>query len=141
MIMAAGGCPGDNGMTVPVDAPPPVQVDPTLASIQVQIFTPRCAVTACHTTEKNAGLLILEAGKSHAELVGVNPANTTARNAGKKLVDPGSPDNSFLIHKLDGNLLTGASNEGKRMPLNRFPLWPEEIAPIRQWIVDGALDN
>lgn len=137
VLLLALGC-GDDGPAMPLDAPPPVQVAPTLSSIQDQIFTTRCSVLACHDNNTPASMLNLVTGASFGELVGVTPITTTARNAGKKLVDPGNPDNSFLLDKLNGNLGTG---DGALMPLNKFPAWPEEIAPIRQWIMDGALAN
>jgi hypothetical protein len=49
-------------------------------------------------------------------------------------VDPGNPDNSYLIQKLEGTAAVGA-----RMPLGGSPLPQETIAVIRQWILEGAI--
>ena len=52
-----------------------------------------------------------------------------------KLVAPGDPDASYLIHKLEGR----AGIVGLRMPLNGPPyLTPGQILVIRRWIELGA---
>jgi hypothetical protein len=53
-------------------------------------------------------------------------------------VEPGNPDDSYIVRKLEGD----PSIVGTRMPPPpRAPLDQEEIDVIRQWIIDGALDN
>ena len=81
------------------------------------------------------GNLDLSTGQSHGELVGVQPSIDQARDDGFLRVDPGNPDNSFLLIKLEGPPL----GEGSRMPLTGTPLTPAEIDVIRAWIEDGAL--
>ena len=49
-------------------------------------------------------------------------------------VDPGDPDNSYLIQKLEGTAAVGA-----RMPLGGTALSQADINVVRQWISDGAL--
>ena len=49
-------------------------------------------------------------------------------------VIPGSPDNSLLIHRLEGTI-------GPRMPTDGPPLTQPEIDRIKQWILEGAKDN
>ena len=136
LMLALSACGGED--TPPIDARPPVQVDPNFTSIQQMIFTPRCATTACHGPSMPASSMSLVAGSAYSEIVGVLPITSSARTAGKKLVDPGNPNNSFLIDKLEGNLGAG---DGNLMPQNGSRLYPVEIAPIRQWIMDGALQN
>jgi hypothetical protein len=60
-------------------------------------------------------------------------------------VEPGRPQESFLIHKLDGShgcagvpCPTGCGN---RMPQGGDPLPPALIDTIRDWILDGAQNN
>lgn len=48
-------------------------------------------------------------------------------------VQPGNPDASYLIQKLEGTAAVGG-----RMPLNAPPLPQATIDVIRQWITDGA---
>jgi mono/diheme cytochrome c family protein len=131
--LAPAGCGGSSPGTAPGPTPgggTPLQ--PTLSSIQQQIFG-QC--TACHTTAgrtPEAGLSLLP-GASHANLV--NVASTT--NPGGIRVIPGNPDNSILIRKLEGT----PGTLGERMPLNGPFLSAAQIAVIRQWITNGALNN
>jgi hypothetical protein len=49
-------------------------------------------------------------------------------------VIPGNPDDSFLIHKLQGNQAFG-----ERMPLNGPYFQQVTVDVIREWIQNGAL--
>jgi hypothetical protein len=108
----------------------------TLAEIQSEIFTPRCAVPTCHTDETAAfnGDLSLESGSSYEDLVGVLPQNFFARRDGLLRVDPGLPENCFLLRKLTGP----GPGEGSPMPLLGDPLTVAQIDQIRAWIQRGA---
>lgn len=103
------------------------EFDPTIESIQDHVFTPHCAT--CHRGSHISGLELEDAQRSYDELVDV--ASTEDPNFDR--VEPGQPDGSYLIHKIEGTQSTG-----RRMPLNQPPLSPEAIAVIRQWISDGA---
>ena len=103
---------------------------PTLTSIQSLVFDTRCiAHHGGHAVE--AGLNLLE-GNSFAALV-----NVPSTQAALDLVEPGDPENSYLIHKIEGR----AGITGAIMPPGGDPLTAEEIEAIRQWIADGAWDN
>jgi mono/diheme cytochrome c family protein len=54
-------------------------------------------------------------------------------------VDPGSPDNSYLIHKLSGTHLE-VGGSGEPMPMGGR-LTEDEIQTLRKWIEQGALNN
>jgi mono/diheme cytochrome c family protein len=111
----------------------------TLPELQAEIFTPRCAVPACHTDASAAfnGDLSLQADSSYGELVGVEPQNFFARRDGLLRVDPGQPDNSFLVRKVTAPGL----GEGSLMPLSGEPLSAAEVERIRAWIDRGALPD
>jgi hypothetical protein len=117
---ALNGCP----------APPTV----TFAQIQDTIFTPSCAVAGCHDAASATGNLVLTAGSSYAQLVNVQPSTPLAAQAGLLRVDPGHPDNSFLLVKLQGPAL----GEGSQMPLIGGPLPADQIQLVRDWILEGA---
>lgn len=109
---------------------------PTLAQIQSQIFTATCVDDFCHNSIDQAGNLVLtDTTQSYASLVGVPPDNSTARNAGLLRVDPGHPENSFILVKL-----AGPTNPrmGSRMPLGKLPLSAAEQQMIADWITAGA---
>jgi hypothetical protein len=98
------------------------------------IFDNTCTSAFCHDSQGMSGGLVLEAGQSHANLVGVEPTNPAAFEAGLLRVDPDDPDNSFLLIKLEGP----SPEEGSQMPLGLPPLSASEIQLIRDWIAAGA---
>jgi len=121
------GCPAT---PTPTDTPAA-----TLDYIQAQIFAPRCAIATCHDSAvASGGLVLVDAQTSYDALVGVDPTVEAARLAGMKRVDPGNPDNSFLISKLVGP----PAGQGNRMPLTGDKLTDAEVDLIRTWILDGA---
>jgi len=131
------GCvvePDPTPTPTPEPTPTATPIDATLAQIQATIFTPKCATAACHAGPFGAGNLILTEGEAHAQLVGVDPDIFAAQAAGLLRVDPGDPDNSFLVLKLTNPPLP----MGSRMPLLLPPLSAEEIELIRAWILAGA---
>jgi hypothetical protein len=113
---------------------PTATPEPSYQTIASTIFAPRCALPTCHDAASNAGSLILEPGQAYDQLVGVAPSVDTAREAGLLRVDPGHPENSFLLVKLEGP----PPDQGSRMPLTGSPLSDAEIALIRDWIAGGA---
>ena len=132
LVFVLAGCGSGDGMDPNGQASagtrPPIQgLQPTLASIQDNVFTPIC--TACHTGGGAPQGLQLDAGVSASKLINV----PVPRDPNQIRVIPGDPDNSFLIHKLEGT-----QNIGQRMPLGGPFLDPSTIAVIRQWIANGA---
>jgi hypothetical protein len=122
-------------------AGPTPNLEPTLSSIQREIFntqdsTGRLACIQCHTNvgrNPSAGLNLLE-GQSYAALVG----RASVAKAGATLVAPGDPDNSYLIHKVEG----APTIVGVRMPRGAGPfLTTGQISIIRRWIQLGAKND
>jgi hypothetical protein len=73
------------------------------------------------------------AAATFASLVNV----TSEENAQLKRVLPSDPDNSYVIHKLEG---TGIGNTA-RMPLGGPFLDQPTIDQVRAWISQGAQNN
>jgi hypothetical protein len=96
-------------------------------SIQDNVFTPLC--TTCHTGAAAPLGLRLDESSSYAMLV--NAPSTEVPSL--RRVNPGQPESSYLIQKLEGRAAVGG-----RMPLNQPPLPQETIDLIRQWIANGA---
>lgn len=118
-------------------AGPTPDLTPTFSSIQREIFeatdaSGRPACSSCHNPNGGAfrqvGLDMSTAG-SYDSLVGV-----PARQKGLLRVAPGDPENSYLLHKLEGraDIIAG------RMPLRGPYLSDGQIAIIRRWIELGA---
>jgi len=105
-------------------------IEPTLASIQANIFTRYCAV--CHFPGGTGPMPLHNETASYDSLVNAGYSFTCA----VPRVDPGNPDGSCIVYKIEGLDLAS----GNRMPPPPAPtLSQEEIEAIRQWIADGAL--
>lgn len=97
-------------------------------SIQDNIFTPIC--TKCHLGAGAPEGMQLDATHSYAAIVGV----PSAEQPNLKRVDPGDPDSSYIIHKLEG----GPAITGERMPFGGPYLSQAMIDVVRQWVTNGA---
>jgi mono/diheme cytochrome c family protein len=102
----------------------------TFSSIQANVFTPTCST--CHSGASAPHGLRLDAANSYALLVGV-PSD---EQASILRVKPNEPDNSYLVQKIQGNAATG-----ERMPAGLPALPQATIDAIRQWIVNGAMND
>lgn len=111
---------------------PPGAFGPRFSEIQANIFTHTCATTGCHFGAGAPQGLRLDEANSFGMLVGV----ASSERPSVLRVKAGDPDNSFLIHKLEGTASVGA-----QMPLNVPALDQSSIDVIRQWISDGAIDD
>lgn len=126
------------GLTAACEHSDPVGMEddglqPTLSSIQENVFSPSCALSGCHAGPNPQQGMDLSAGAAHDNIVNV-PSN---EQPDLDRVEPGQPDASYLIHKIEGR----ATIVGQRMPLGREPLSQDEIDALRAWIADGAPDN
>ena len=119
-------------------AGPTPNLAPTFSSIQREIFdttdsSGRQMCVGCHTAVGRgpAGGLNLTAPNSYAALVGVRSVTKPS----EVRVVPGEPDNSYLIHKLEGR----ADIVGLRMPRTQGPFLTDgQILIIKRWIENGA---
>jgi hypothetical protein len=121
---------------------PTPNLEPTFSSIQREIFdaadsSGRRACVQCHTNvgrNPAAGLNLL-AATSYGSLVGVG----SGIRVGAIRVIPGDPENSYLIHKLEGR--AGAIS-GSRMPLGGPPFLTDgQMLVIKRWIALGARND
>jgi hypothetical protein len=116
-------------------------LEPTFSSIQREIFdttdsSGRLACTGCHTNvgRNPSGQLNLISGVSYASLVGVGSTG----KPGAVRVIAGDPENSYLIHKLEGS----SDIAGVQMPRGNGPyLTQGQIMVIKRWIAIGAPNN
>ncbi len=126
---------GNIGVSAAVDVTVDNAAPVSFADIQDQVFGPICSV--CHTgpTSGNlpSGMNLSTAADSYGALV-----NMTSIQQGSLLrVNPGDPDASYLIRKLEG----GPGITGSRMPQGGPFLSQATIDKIREWISDGAPNN
>jgi hypothetical protein len=108
---------------------PTPNLQPTLSSIQNEIFSQRCI--GCHNGSNRflPAVMNLTQGNAYASLVGV----ASIQQSGLLRVAPGDPENSYIVHKLEGTAGIGA-----RMPLNGTALTPGQMIVIKRWIELGA---
>jgi hypothetical protein len=124
-----GGSPNNPG------GPPPGDGSSTTSfrNIQESIFKPSCV---CHVGAAAPQGLVLSTDSTLDLLVN----KPSGEMPDLSRVEPGNPDDSYLIRKLEG----GPDIVGFQMPpteLGETHLAQEQINLIRQWIADGALDN
>jgi uncharacterized protein (TIGR03118 family) len=103
---------------------------PTLGDLQSSIFGAVCS--SCHNGAGASlpGVMNLSSrASSYAALVGVTSLEVPAL----KRVTAGDPNNSYVIHKVEGTQTVGS-----RMPLGGPFLSQTEINQIRAWIQAGA---
>ena len=121
---------------------PTPNLEPTFSSIQRNIFQTtdsagRAACTNCHTTQGGRIPPVgMDLGSSTArsQIVNVPALN----KPGAIRVIPSDPENSYLIHKLEGR----PGIAGLRMPRSGPPyLTDGQILVIKRWIAIGAPNN
>ncbi len=107
----------------------------TLPDVQ-PIFTGNCLFSGCHAGSSPEEGMSLGEGQTFSQVVNVAARQLPSMNR----VTPNQPDNSYLVHKVQGTHLA-AGGSGSRMPLNRSPLSQSDIDLIRAWIQAGAQSN
>ncbi len=117
-----------------IEPPVPMPEAPTFSDVQGTVFVPFCF---CHVGASAPLGLVLDTDATYDLLV-----NTpSAQRPELFRVEPGNPDESYIIHKLEG----GPDIVGFRMPAIELGasahLSQETINRIRDWITAGALDN
>jgi hypothetical protein len=123
---------------------PTPNLEPTFSSIQRDIFdttdsSGRTACTQCHTSAGGraaAAGLDLTSAVSYSRLVGV----ASIQRPGLLRVNPGDPDSSYLVHKLEGPPRWDIV--GVRMPRGTGPYVSEgQMLVLRRWIALGARND
>src|SRR5262245_44067402 len=139
LVVSLNGCAG-NGNGLDENGNPigsggggnlPVAFDPTFTNIQTNVFNSICI--QCHVGAAAPQGLRLDSQNSYDALVN----RLSSERQDLFLVQPGNPDNSYLIRKLEG----GPAIAVAQMPLNLTPLSQETINAIRVWISQGAQRN
>ncbi|MCH8072914.1 MAG: CHRD domain-containing protein [Proteobacteria bacterium] len=127
----AGNVGVSAGVVVTVQNAAPV----TLTQIQAQVFGPTCSVSGCHSGGGAALPTVMNLTSAQASFD--NLVNVPSIQVGSiDRIEPGDPDNSYLIRKIEGTAAVG-----DRMPFGGPFLDPATINMIRQWVSDGALNN
>lgn len=107
----------------------PIDPTATLTRVQNEVFTPTCAALGCHDVLGHQENMILTAGRSFSNTVGV----TSNQNPSLRRVAPNDPANSYLYRKIVGSGITG-----DRMPQAGPTLSDAQTKLVRDWIRRGA---
>lgn len=116
----------------------PTQGPVSFADDVQPILAGTCALSGCHGSNANPSEkpLVLSSGQAYDDMVGVASAGLPTMPR----VSPNQPDNSYLVHKIQGTQLS-VGGSGDRMPLGQPPLSQLTIDLIRRWITEGAQRN
>lgn len=90
------------------------------------IFAASCARAGCHAGPSPQKGMNLSPDQFRASIV----EQPSKEKPELLRVDPGAPDSSYLVHKIEGH----STIEGAQMPLAGDKLSEKEISTIRQWI-------
>lgn len=120
--------------------PPPTAEWPSI----FEFFQGGCVIN-CHDGDESSEsfmesqLDLSDEAVAYAALVSAQAQGDECGGAdpARVLVVPGDPDASLLIDKLDGSTTCGDAMP----PGNGFQLTEEYIAPIREWIMNGAPES
>jgi hypothetical protein len=134
------GCPGT------LDDPSAfetVQLEPCPSGYDVEkdLFQSTCAASACHDSTDAAGTLDLGSPGVASRLIGVAASDPKCKS--RLLIDPNSPDKSFLIEKLE----KAKPQCGVQMPNGSKPLGGDVIQCVVDWVhahvgnTDGGLEG
>lgn len=108
---------------------------PSLASHVQPILSSSCALSGCHAGASPQQGMNLSSGLMHS-----NTVNIPSNESGLDRIEPGQPNQSYLVHKIQGTQGT-VGGSGVQMPFGGPPLSQANIDIIRAWIADGAQDN
>ena len=115
--------------TFRVSAPPQMVAYSTIQAL----WNRSCNSSQCHDAVMPQEGLDLTSSASYAELVN----KASAQCPSTKLVEPGMPERSYLVVKLQGS---GACLIGSRMPKPPAMMTAAEIQQVRDWIFNGAIN-
>jgi hypothetical protein len=140
-VMAAGFAAAACDEKLSKLAGPTPNLEPTFASVQSQIFETtdsagRVACTNCHTNvgRTPSGGMNLVHDLAYDQIVNV----PSARKAGAIRIIPGDPENSYMVHKLEGR----PGIVGIRMPFSGAPFLTDgQMLILKRWIAIGAPRN
>ena len=121
------GCGGDDSTLGPDDEGEGALTEATLAQVS-GVFSVSCALSGCHSGGEPKADLSLE-GDFAARIIGV----ASGQRPDLKLVDPGNPDDSYLLIKVRGDdeIVSQQMPPGGTLPA-------EQVEIIRAWIASGA---
>jgi hypothetical protein len=108
---------------------------PSLTGDVQPILSANCALSGCHGGSSPQLGMNLGPGQTFS-----NTVNVASVESSLDRIEPGQPDQSYLVHKIQGTQ-SQVGGTGGRMPLGGTPLSQADIDKIRAWITAGAQNN
>lgn len=132
LLVALAACGESNPMGDDPDDDREILASPSFATDINEIFQRRgCSSGACHGNNAGGLTLTADAAANFAAIVGVQ-----AQAEDFLRIDPGDPDDSYIVIKVEGR-----QSVGQRMPRGQSPLDAIDLTNIRNWISNGAPNN
>jgi hypothetical protein len=142
-----GGTTTDSAKTCSADVSSASELASPVVSFETDvapIFAKSCAFSSCHGSHSagNHGVFLAANGADGMSAVKTSLAGASQELPSMKFVAPGDPQNSFVMHKLDGSLcgldqcVGGAC--GVSMPQGNDMLPQAARDTVRRWIAQGA---
>lgn len=136
MAVALAACGGSGESPTGPDGGEDTRVvltDPSFSTDIQEIIQRRgCSASQCHGSGTGEMTLTSSAATNYSAWVDVEAVSEPSFLR----VEPGDPENSYVIIKLEGRQSVGA-----RMPLGAPPLDDIDLTNIRNWISQGAQNN
>lgn len=130
LVVFIAGCPGE--VNLPSD---PVGRAVSFADDIQPIFNAKCI--SCHSEGSFAGIVGIDMRLAEGQAYDSIVNQPSSQNTSFTLIEPGDADSSLLFLKVSSN----DPPVGSTMPLIGQTLSPDELALLRDWIDQGALDN
>lgn len=130
LVLSLTAC-GESTPTEPADDRE-VLTNPSFATDINEIIQRRgCSSGACHGNGAGGMTLTTDAAANYAEMVSVQALSESFLR-----IDPGNPDDSYIVIKIEGRQTVGL-----QMPRGQSPLDNIDLTNIRNWISNGAPNN
>ena len=129
-VILSSGCGGDSSTGPDPDQDPDPASNRNVSYSQdiKPIFQNTCATSGCHDSGTQESGVNLSSYQNALDSEGIQYQAL--------VINPGNPDESPLVDKIEPN-----PEIGQRMPLGRNPLSQTNIDSVRAWIEDGAPNN
>lgn len=132
LLLAMAACGESNPMGDDPGDDREILTNPSFATdINEMIQRRGCSSGACHGNNAGGMTLTASAAANFAEIVGVQ-----AQSEDFLRVNPGNPDDSYIVIKVEGR-----QSVGQRMPRGQSPLDAIDLTNLRNWISNGAPNN
>ncbi len=124
------GCGDEKRLpTEPTTEPP---ADATFARVQAEVFTPKCALSGCHTSPVSAAPegLVLDQGSAYDNIFLIR----SKQRPNLFRIAPSDPENSYLVRKI----FPFTDITGEHMP-QTGSITDAQRQLVKQWVAQGAL--